>query len=161
MRTVMTGIRRMSSEIALLGRGRQRRGRARVARGQSLRGTLAGVLLLACGGSEGSQSTPPLPSEPPDGGLIASASAPAESGSPGPDAGTGEPSSGELFPSGTTPLLPDDSAPTNDPAATDEPPASIDPELACSSVLDGVICLDTEDVLLCVGGAPIESTCST
>lgn len=146
----------MGSEIALLGRGQRRRGHARVGRGQSLRWTLAGVLLLACacGGSERSRGTP-LPSEPPDAGPVASGSAPAESGTPGADAGTGE-----IFPSGPIPLAPDDSAPANDPGGSDDPPASID-ELACSSGQAQVICLDTESILLCVSGSPIRSTCTT
>jgi hypothetical protein len=146
----------MSCEIAFFGRGQKLRERARVARGQSLRWTLAGVLLLlacACGGSEGSRSTPPLPSEPPDAGPLAPASPPADSASAGPDEGTGE-----LSPSGNP--LPLDSAPVNDPAASDDPPASIDPELACSSGQAQVICLDSESVLICVSGSPIETTCS-
>ena len=151
----------MSSEIAVRGRREQRPGRARVARGQHLRWTLAGVLLLACAcGSESSQGTPPLPSEPGDAGPVASASPPADGASP-PDAGTDAPSSGELLPSGNIPLTPDDQAPANDPAANDDPPASIDPELACSSGQARVICRDTENILLCVSGSPIESTCTT
>jgi hypothetical protein len=152
----------MFSEIALLGRSQQRWGRARGARGQSLRWKLAGALLLACacGGSEGSRSTPPLPSEPPDAGPLAPASSPADGASPGPDAGTGEPSSGELFPSGTIPLPRDDSAPADDPPGSDDTPASIDPELACSSGKSQVICLDTESIVICLSGAPIQSRCS-
>jgi hypothetical protein len=151
----------MSSDIALLGRLEQRRGRARVARGQCPRWTLAGLLLLACacGGSERSQGAP-LPSEPVDAGPFASASPPADGASPESDAGTGAPSSGELFPSGDLPLTPDDPAPANGPAASDDPPASIDPELACSSGQARVICHDTENILLCVSGSPIESTCT-
>jgi len=147
----------MSSEIALLGRGPQGWGRARSARGQGLRWTRVGVLLLACacGESEGSRSTPLLPSEPPDAGPVAAASPPPDSASPGPDAGTGEPSSGEPpsgEPSGFSPAIPDDFGPAA---------PSIDYEAACSDLQSRVICKDTENIVLCVSGAPIESRCST
>src|SRR5689334_4141504 len=87
--------RPMSSEIALSGRPRE--GHARVGRGQGLRWTWVGVLLAcACGGSEGSPSTPP-PSEPSSAGPVASGPA---SPSAGPDAGAAEAPGSELFPSG-------------------------------------------------------------
>jgi hypothetical protein len=116
-----------------------------MARARRRRWTLRGVLLIvcACGGSEGSPSTPSLPSDPTDAGPLAPVSPPADSASPGRDAGTG---------------APDDSA--DDPAAPDDPPASIDPELACSSGQAQVVCLDTESVVLCVSGLPIESSCA-
>ena len=150
----------MNSESASWGRGQQR-SRARVASALSLCGRLAGVLLLAgaCGGSEGSRSTPPLPNDAADAGALAPVSPPGDSASPGPDAGTGGPSSGEVSGAETIPRAPDD--PADDPAASDDPPASIDLELACSSGQAQVICLDTESVVLCVSGLPIESTCST
>jgi hypothetical protein len=153
----------MSSASAVLGQVQQRRGRARVARGQSLRWTQAGVLLLACacGSSEGSSSAPQLTREPPDAGPPAPASPPADS-SPGPDAGTAEPPLREFFPSDALPLPPADSAPANDdPAAGNDPPADDDPELACSSGQPQVICLDTARVVICASGQPIETSCNT
>lgn len=140
----------MSSEIALLDQSL----RSREAAGERrLRWATAVALLFACAcsDSEGTASAPPLPNAPPDAGSVAPSSPSASSDAGAPDAGTRE-----------LPASPDQPAPGDTPGSEGSGFGVDLNELACSSGSgQQTICLDDENVVLCEGGQPIETSCTT